>query len=121
MAKQLNDDAHDFEEDLQKGFMTPVVAKLLENFKKKSQSGTKPIPVRQLTKSLREIFWYEVLDVVAGDIFNHISLARKTLAEIEVVKNHEILDNLLLPLETSSQKALEQRDQTVDFLRTYRR
>jgi hypothetical protein len=96
IARQLNDDAHDWEEDLARGQINAVGAKILRKTKVKSK--------------LQEVFWQDVFEDVAATILSHVNQARKSLPTME---------DLLIPIENSIQKGLKERKDSISFLKTY--
>jgi hypothetical protein len=120
IARQLNDDAHDFADDLKRGRVSSVGALLLKEW---FPDGTVPVGIsfRRNARRLRSIFWMDTVQKVCERIFVHTARARDALAEMGVVAEPRFLERLLEPLESSAREALTQRDTTMDFLREYRR
>ena len=96
IARQLNDDAHDWEEDLARGQINAVGAKILTKTKAKSK--------------LQEVFWLEVFDDTAATILTHVDQARSALPALE---------SLLIPIEKSIQKGRVERKESFAFIKTY--
>ncbi|MDD3003090.1 MAG: hypothetical protein PHS06_04470, partial [Candidatus Shapirobacteria bacterium] len=65
ISRQLNDDAHDWEDDLKKGFINPAA---VEIFKKTTDK-----------KNFKEIFWKEVLIEISNIILKNINKAKKNI------------------------------------------
>jgi hypothetical protein len=104
IARQLNDDAHDWLEDLQHGYINSVSAPMLQFFTPKDIS------------SLQEYFWKKHIDIVCGDIMNEITKAQVALKKIIVLHKVTFLEQLLEPLEHSAAQAIADRDKTRHFL-----
>ncbi|HWY79256.1 MAG TPA: hypothetical protein VNW29_02770 [Candidatus Sulfotelmatobacter sp.] len=119
IAKQLNDDAHDYEEDFTKGMLTPVVTRLVHLYLQKQKTSPQPLSLKKLTKKLKILFWYELLDAVVTDIFFHIQQARNSLAVLSLITDKLLLEKLLTQLETAAKEALLQRDRTIEFIKAY--
>jgi hypothetical protein len=96
IARQLNDDAHDWEEDLERGQINAVGVKILAKTKDKSK--------------MQEVFWQKVYEDIAALVFFHTDLARKAMPSME---------NLVNPIEKSIQKGLKERKESIDFLKAY--
>ena len=109
-AKQLNDDAHDWQEDLGHGHVTAVVAKLL------NKHGLLYSP-NDLQK-LQRFFWDDVIVTTCKDISDHIAAARAALEQLPDLARPEFFTNLINPLAASAQKALAEREQSLAFLAT---
>lgn len=110
-ARQLNDDAHDWEKDLKAGQINAVGAQIL----KRARSQRLEIE----DSRLQEIFWNEVVVGICQTILKHVQLARKALEKILIIDNLSLLSKLLIPIEASAQKALKEREETLKFLRAY--
>jgi len=110
-ARQLNDDAHDWERDLKMGHINAVGAKILgkiENPKLKTTS-----------QHLKKIFWHDVVVGVCQDVLEHVQLAREMLEKVSVIEDSLLFEKLFDPVERSAQKALKERRETLKFLKTY--
>lgn len=108
IARQLNDDAHDWQEDLKRGHITAVVAQVLRQY------GQETVSINKL-QPLQEIFWNTCIDEVAQQIQLHTSRARSALEQYSGI-NAEAFEPLVAPLELSAQEAVEKRTMTRDFI-----
>jgi len=113
IARQLNDDAHDWEKDLKAGQINAVGAQILKK--------TKGQKLGIEYDKLQELFWYEIVVDVCQTVLKHAQLARRALKKIPIIADPSLLDKLLIPIERSAQKALEEREETLKFLRAYRK
>ncbi len=118
IAKQLNDDAHDWQEDLQKGHMTPVVTLLLHRMLIK-KPNYEVISMNILIQDLNEIFWYDVILDTCENILMYVRKAKKYIQKIPIIEKPEILEDLLIGVENGALKAIKDRKKTVDFLNVY--
>jgi hypothetical protein len=116
-ARQLNDDAHDWEEDLAAGRLSYVVTQLLEHAK--TDPLIRTMPVRHLAKSLRSYFWQEYILAVSHEIEEEIALASGNLAKMATFLDATELARLLKPLENAAQKAILEHQNVHQFLGTY--
>ena len=105
IARQLNDDAHDWEDDLKKGFINPVA---VEIFKKTSDKN-----------DFKEIFWKEVLIEVSNIILENIDKARKNVIKIKLIEKPELILSVLENPEQSAKKAIEEQMETMKFIGEY--
>ena len=69
IARQLHDDAHDWEQDLLRGRVNSIGVIVLGSFKEKYSDAALP--------QLKKIFWKEVIDGVVHMISFHIAAARR--------------------------------------------
>lgn len=116
IARQLNDDAHDWEEDAGRGHINAVCAELIRRM------GKKTLPenfTEEDILAMQSIFWKETIDGVAAQILTFGKSARKNLQKMESVKDTALFEKLLLPIENSAKEALKEKEQTLAFLKEY--
>lgn len=118
IARQLNDDAHDWLEDISRGFISPAVALILKAWRGSSRRRT--IVLRRDVPRLQRIFWHQVITKLAADIGRHVRLARTNLAKMTIVRNPGFLESLLAPVERSAAQALRERERMIEFLKRYK-
>lgn len=119
IARQLNDDAHDWITDLERGFVNSVSSRVLKAY----FSHIAPIASCNITDKKRElerIFWNKTVDETLNDINNHILQARNNLGKIKVISDTSYLESLLAPLERAAEKTASEKKKTLDFLESYR-
>jgi hypothetical protein len=104
IARQLNDDAHDWEDDLHAGHVSAVVAIL---------------PLQLAPGALRLHFWNETIVEVSNLIFDHIGKARQALADCPGLKDPTTFELWLTRLEVAAQQALDGREQSRRFIETF--
>jgi hypothetical protein len=114
IARQLNDDAHDWEDDIRCGQISAVVAMLLR------KEGTKSININLTGEfgALRERFWEETIVQTSILIQGHIDLAREALAACQAIRHPELLSPWIDKLEHSAQAALAGRAEAKRFIAT---
>lgn len=117
-ARQLNDDAHDWTDDLREGRVNPVGAMMLDLDPESSRAFSRdgrldPDP------SLVQAFWDSVLDRVASLIRKHTGRAREAAGRIRVLSNAEFLCDLLVPLERAADSAVSERERVREFIGGY--
>ncbi|HET7060078.1 MAG TPA: hypothetical protein VFH99_02030 [Candidatus Saccharimonadales bacterium] len=115
IARQLNDDAHDWPEDLRNGHITPVVARLLKDLKVKPGEYSVDI----LLKGARPQFWNFTLPEICRQMRRHIRLSRQALKRSAVFQTENVVSDLLNSLETSVADTLHQQGQAKTFLKQY--
>lgn len=114
IARQLNDDAHDWNEDLKAGFLNGASIMLMREWRKRTKRNVLALEDEQTL--LDQIFWHSTIDIVARDILTHSKKARVTLKRMTFLKNTGFLEALLAPLERSAEKAIAERNSTVKIL-----
>ena len=95
VARQLNDDAHDWEDDLKKGFINPVT---VEIFKKTANKN-----------DFKEIFWKEVLTEVSNIILENINKSRKNISKIKLIEKPNLILSVLTNPEQSVKQAIKEQ------------
>lgn len=108
MAKQLHDDAHDWEGDLSRGQLnyvnTLVLKRFAERFPEKSSGAISP---REHGEEMRRIFWFEILDTVVADILHHVAEGSRLIPK---------LSPLLQSFARGAEEAIAERRETKDFI-----
>lgn len=117
IARQLNDDLHDWVDDLSKGHITFIVAHLLK--KASIEPGTHS--VSEIIKTLKKLFWQSELDTLLHTILSHVARARKSFASSAIINNQSPIDTeLLTHIEKSATEALRRHKDEQLFLATYK-
>jgi len=119
IAKQLHDDAHDWEEDLSNGHVSFAVALLLKKAREKKIITTQKIEIKKTIPKLQKLFWYEIIDEICSHIYDHVKKTQQELESSSIILDKKILENLLLIYRDGADKALNERKRTVDFLKAY--
>lgn len=114
IARQLNDDAHDWSEDLAGGFLNGASVTLMNAWRKKTKEHIFILQEEQ--PLLDEIFWHSTIDTVACEILTHSKKARAALKRMTFLKGTRFLEALIEPLERSAEKAIAERDATLKLL-----
>lgn len=107
IARQLNDDAHDWEDDLERGQINAVGADIL---KKRNNLNV---------EKLQQTFWSDVAHNTCADILRYTELARKNINNLSIITDKSLADKLLTPIESSANKALKEREEALKFLKAY--
>ncbi len=96
IARQMNDDAHDWQKDLGHGHLNSASSILLH--------------LEPMAQNQEEIFWTRAIDIIVRKIQYRICSARKDIEACKNVVDPTYLESLLTPLERAAQKALSERD-----------
>lgn len=116
IARQISDDAHDWEEDLAKGHINFVASGMLQYYVLQNPSLSIPIEFSAHIDALRRILWdYHIIDMT-NLILKHLERARQAIRVVSDSINCERLENLLAPIEASAQKSLIDRQKALDFI-----
>lgn len=117
IARQLNDDAHDWPDDLRNGHITPVAAMLLAQLKVKP--GSHPLP--ELLTDARRQFWHSTLPEICRLMRRQVRLSRQALRHSGLLRPDNVISGLLDGLEASIADTLQQQSQAEAFLKHYKR
>ncbi|HVU06718.1 MAG TPA: hypothetical protein VHE10_02955 [Candidatus Paceibacterota bacterium] len=117
VARQLNDDAHDWQKDLERGFFNPASVRCLSQWKAKT--GERECDLSEDMSALRSVFWDKTIRDVAAAVLFHADKARSSLETNPALKEHSYLNSLLTPLESAARKALADRETMMQFLEAY--
>lgn len=102
-ARQLNDDAHDWEIDLAHGQITAVTSRLL---------NTPP-------KLRHTVFWTDTIDWICETIELHLNAAADALNQSPELEHPELLRELLAGPKSAVTKVRAERKKLTDFLHHY--
>ncbi len=107
IARQLNDDCHDWLEDLEKGQICSVGSEVLKEAKNFINR-----------KHLQKVFWYKVYPNMAKVMLGQVKRAKSNLYSAKII-DPAVLSAFLVPIEDSVEKARVERKQTLQFLKEY--
>jgi hypothetical protein len=110
IARQLDDDAHDWEDDLRRGQINAAGAQVLRIAKGNTRTE----------EELKKIFWEKAVVGVCKDMIRHVKLARRDLVRSPLSIDTRFFEGLLQKIERSGEKALKERDATMKFIRAYK-
>jgi len=121
IARQLNDDAHDWEDDLKKGQLSPTVIEVLKKYSRRGgNKSLKELDLKKEIKELQKIFWYEVIQEVCNKALFHTEKARKHLSGVTSVENKVAFEGMLASVEKSAKEALAEQKEMLEFLEEYK-
>lgn len=115
IARQLNDDLHDWQRDIQKGQITYVVAAILRDL---------AIPpgvynLDQLLAAMKLCFWSRTLPTIVSCMLSHASQSRRLAKESGIILHEEFIWPFIDKLEGSARVALASQVSSQEFMNTY--
>jgi hypothetical protein len=120
VARQLNDDAHDWEQDLKRGRINSVCARIIGKWAGDNVlSGLAGDELQNKLSELQQTFWYDIVVEICNTVLRNTLSARESLHELSLLKSTSLLEALLAPIENSAKKALEEQEAVIDFLDVY--
>lgn len=119
IARQLHDDAHDWEADLIQGHLTPVVTWLLQaHLTSLSKSPTFISLTPKRLQLLRTLFWKEVLPLVCQHTHHHLELARGALTRHPLLTHPKFFLAQLAKLKRLTTQTQTEHTTALEFLDT---
>ncbi len=106
IARQLNDDAHDWEDDLARGHINAVAARLLT-----VQRGS-----NVNVETLRTLLWEKEIIQINKLILSHTNQARHAIMQQKKQFNVSTFEQLLRPIEDAVHKSEVERIRTLEFI-----
>ncbi|MBI5134085.1 MAG: hypothetical protein HZA81_01745 [Candidatus Taylorbacteria bacterium] len=111
-ARQLNDDAHDWQSDLASGRINSASADALRSVLKGREN---PIAADSASKLLEKVFWEESIDEICRKIRLHVRKARAAAASSQAFTDGSYARELTEPLSKAAERALAERDSALEF------
>lgn len=119
IAMQLNDDAHDWEEDLRRGHISTVVDILLRDVK--ASGWNKPsIDLETDLPELQKLFWFTTMPKYIKLVIAHTNKARNALLDMKVFEDIKPLMRFVDRNENVARKAEREQADSEGFLSEYR-
>ncbi len=118
IARQMNDDAHDWKEDLERGHISTAVAELLLAWKSHYPERT-TIDLEEDMAKLEQLFWFDVLPRFCRTILSHSVKARKALTGMSSLERPELLEQFIIRNERVAQEAMSTQARSVEFIQDF--
>lgn len=115
IARQLNDDAHDWQDDLRAGRVTYVVTELLRS--REIHAGH--YQLNSLIAESEPQFWHTTLPAVCRKILYHTQKSQTLLTQSQLLLPNNVIEGLVNGLQTIAREAQRSVDQTERFLQAY--
>lgn len=121
-ARQLNDDAHDWEQDLEMGILTPAVSLVIKEWRKSKPEFVVMgfIDIKKHLPKFQQIFWRKTIVSICREILKRVKIAEADLNKIKIIKDKTFLKNMLSTPRDSAKKALSERNEALKFLREFK-
>jgi hypothetical protein len=116
IVRQLNDDLHDWSEDLTRGHISYVVARLLRELR--TQPG--PHQLADLSRRVQRQFWHHTLPATCQLMRAHVTGGRQAFAASRLLKQGSTMERLLDEQEASLAATIAQQQQAMRFLQRYK-
>lgn len=116
IAKQLNDDLHDWQEDLEHGHCSYVVAILLK------EPAIRPgqYKTSELIDRLKKYFWQDTLITISQEVKRQLADAQVALDAQQVLNKQNVLNDLIQKSLHSIETTLQEQAEAQEFLSQFK-
>ncbi len=118
IAMQINDDAHDWEEDMRRGHLSAVVTMLLREYISRYPEK-KEVDMDKDIKSLQEAFWFGTIVSASETAIRHTDLSEVSLEAITVIEDLAPLRRFISISRNIAKKAIKEQADSVRFLERF--
>ena len=119
IAMQINDDAHDWEEDIRRGHLSTVVVPLVESYMRRHPEADR-INLDNNLDELKEIFWLEAIVPISAQAIRHTEESRVSLDSVSIIENKAPLYRFIDISENIAKKAIKEQGNSTDFISAYK-
>ena len=117
IARQLNDDIHDWKSDILHGHLSPVVTHLLEKITINNSRAT----ISDILPVMQRYFWQKGMVTVSRRIIYHTQKSKQLLLKNGFMNNNAIFfENIINPIELSAKQAIASQHANKKFLNIYK-
>ena len=114
IARQLHDDAHDWQADLANGHLSAVVCRLLRQYFDRTLHIT--VELKADLPNLKVQFWETTIISVVDDIMHHVAAAKLALQACKVIVEPKVFELWLTDLQAGAQQVLTERAKAKAFM-----
>ena len=115
IAMQINDDAHDLQEDLSRGHLSTVAVMFLHDWQKKYPEQ-KTIDLKNDLEKIQQLFWFTTVKKSCRLTISYTTKARKLLANMDFLENPEYLEKFINISEKVAKTASFEQKKSLDLL-----
>ena len=115
IAMQINDDAHDWVEDMERGHLSTVVVLMIHDWLK-VYPDTKEIDLVADLEKLQQIFWYQTMPRACQKAIDFTKKSRTALDSMHYIENPQSLRRFIDITENTAQSALTEYQNSLKFL-----
>jgi len=115
IARQLNDDLHDWQDDFARGHATYVVTEILKDI----DVQQKTVDLKQILPVMQRVFWHETVLDICKVISSHTTKARKALQSCHTINDTNIIITLLDGIDTINAETKKSVANAKGFLKEY--
>lgn len=115
IAMQLNDDAHDWREDLLRGHISTAVYFLLRRWQERHPEK-QYLHLKDDMPELEQFFWFDVLTPLSETVLERAEKARVALGSLTCTQNPAPLEQFIIKNERVAREALDEQKRSTSFL-----
>jgi len=119
IARQLNDDAHDWQDDLNKGQLNSAAVLVIRQAQEQNVVGKDRVDLAATLSELQQTFWHKTIFGIGDLITFHAAQARAKSRQLQSLVDPLFIHKLLKPLETAAKTAQTEASRAKDFLSVY--
>ena len=119
ISMQLNDDTHDWIEDMGRGHLSTVVVMLIKDWQKKYPDKLEIDLVVDLEK-LQQLFWLKTIKLAAQTSIFFTKQSRKALELLTFLENPAPLINLINITENVAKEALNKQQESLSIIKNFK-
>jgi hypothetical protein len=116
IARQLNDDAHDWQDDIRAGQITYVVGTILSGLN--LEPGKHALD--KLLPKMQQQFWHHSLPLVCEEMRRQANLSRQAMLRSSILEPTNVISSLLDAIDKSIDDTLAKQTQARGFLKHYK-
>jgi len=114
ITRQLNDDAHDWEEDLKRGQINMAGAMVIEDYWQ--STNKKQILIKEDLEKIQLVFWQKTIKKISRKIEQESELAKKQISDLSEYLELGFLSKKLDNLQSAAIRAVKESQETQDFI-----
>ncbi len=119
IAMQINDDAHDLIEDLERGHLSTVVVMFLKDWQKNYPEQTE-IDLKSDLKKIQKLFWFKTIPTACKIAIKYTQKSKTALNKIKILENPTPLENFINIAENVAKQALSEQQKSLEILKEFK-
>lgn len=119
IAMQINDDAHDWLEDMKRGHLSTVVVLLIKDWQSRYPEQ-KEIDLIEDLKKLQQLFWFNTVKKSSKLALAHTSKSRAALNKLSFLEDLAPLEHYINITEKTAKTAINEQLKSLSFLKEFK-
>lgn len=118
IAMQLNDDAHDWKEDLERGHISTAVYLLLKKWRA-THPNSESIHIQKDMPELERMYWFEVIQPLCKAVLSHTQRSKDALDALTSIVDAAPLEQFITRNARVAQEALGEYERSTGVVRSF--